>query len=143
MFHLAELNIAEAKAPLMSPQLSGFVARIDEINALAEKEKGYIWRLKDETGHSMEIRFSDNPDMLINMSVWESVEDLKRFTYQTMHKELIRDKRQWFHHIKSAAYVLWWIPVGHIPTLAEGKERLDMLRAQGATPQAFDFKNVF
>lgn len=143
MFHLAQLNIAEAKAALDTPLLKGFVERIDEINALADNQNGFIWRLKDETGNSMEIRFSDNPNLLINLSVWETVDYLKDFTYKTMHKELIRDRKQWFHHLKDAYYVLWWIPKGHIPTLAEGKERLDLLRANGPNKEAFTFKKVF
>lgn len=142
-FHLAQFNIAEAKAPLVSPKLEGFVQRIDEINALADLEKGFVWRLQDDSGNAMLIQAFDNPDLLINMSIWETVEDLKRFTYQTMHKELIRDRKQWFHHIKKAYYVLWWIPVGHIPSLEEAKERLDLLRENGATAKAFDFKKVF
>ena len=139
-FHLAQFNIAEAKAPLDSPLLKGFVERIDEINGLADGEKGFVWRMQDDSGNAMLIQAYDNPDLLINMSIWESVEDLKRFTYQTMHKELIRDKKQWFHHIKAAYYVLWWIPEGHIPTLTEAKERLDLLREKGASPEAFNFK---
>ncbi len=143
MYHLAELNIAEAKAPLDSPLLQGFVERIDEINALAESHEGFIWRLKDDSGNAMSIRPFDNPDMLINVSVWDSVESLKVFTYQTMHKELIRDRKKWFHHLKKAYYVLWWIPQGHTPTLEEAKIRLEHLQQHGATETAFDFKTVF
>ncbi len=142
-FHLAQFNIALAKAPLISPLLKGFVERIDEINALADVHEGFVWRLQDESGSAMLIQAFDSPDLLINMSVWGSVEALKKFTYQTMHKELIRDKKQWFHHIKESHYVMWWIPVGHIPTLEEAKEKLDLLREKGATQEAFDFKNVF
>ncbi|MFJ4790482.1 DUF3291 domain-containing protein [Streptomyces sp. NPDC088794] len=39
--------------------------------------------------------------------------------------------------------VLWWVPAGHRPTVAEAEERLLRLRADGPTPYAFTFRSPF
>jgi hypothetical protein len=39
--------------------------------------------------------------------------------------------------------VLWCVPAGHIPSVEEADERLDHLRAHGATEHAFTFKKRF
>jgi len=38
---------------------------------------------------------------------------------------------------------LWWVPAGHRPTVAEGRERLTHYQEQGATPYAFWFSQRF
>ena len=42
---LAQVNIGRVLAPLDSDQLSGFVAALEPINALADAAPGFIWRL--------------------------------------------------------------------------------------------------
>ena len=44
---LAQLNIARAVAPLDDPLMDGFVTRLAEINGLAERSPGFVWRLTD------------------------------------------------------------------------------------------------
>ena len=124
--------------------MHGFTSRLDEINALGESQKGFIWRLVEkEDDIPVNISVFKDRKLAVNMSVWESVADLKHFTYQTMHKELIRGKKAWFEQLESAAYVLWWVEVGKLPTIKEGKAKLELLTKNGPTAAAFDFKNVF
>ena len=139
-FHLAQLNIAIMKYPLDDPRMEGFVSQLDSINALAEESDGFVWRLKDDTGNATEISAFDNPNYLVNMSVWESAEQLKAYVYQSAHVNVMRQRKQWFHLMKEAYYVLWSVPVGHIPTVEEAKERLLLLQTEGPGPEAFDFK---
>jgi hypothetical protein len=77
------------------------------------------------------------------MSVWDSVDALKNFMFRTHHRDFLRRKTEWFHNIPEDSYVLWWIPVGHIPTTEEAVEKLDFLRTHGDTPNAFTFKSNF
>jgi len=142
-FHLAQINIALALAPMDSEEMRDFMRRIDEINRLAERFEGFVWRLKDENGNATAIQAFDNPDMLINMSVWQSIDCLKDYTYKSAHLDLIRDRARWFGKMKDPHLVLWWIPAGHVPTIEEGKARLALLDQHGPTAEAFTFARTF
>ena len=130
------------KYPLEDPRMAGFVNRLDEINALAEETDGFVWRLKDDTGNATNISAFPDPMLIVNMSMWESAEQLRHYVYQTAHVEVLRLRKDWFHLMKEAYYVLWWVPAGHIPDLEEAKVRLKYLQDHGPGPKAFDFKNI-
>ncbi|MGI1679565.1 MAG: DUF3291 domain-containing protein [Cellvibrionaceae bacterium] len=140
-YHLAQINIAQAKASLESEVMKGFVSRIEEINSLADMADGFIWRLITEDGANSRI-FND-PSLVINISVWKDIESLKRFVYQSVHLELIKGKAGWFHKLKASHQALWWIPAGHIPTEKEGKEKLDYLEKHGPSEKVFTFSKNF
>ncbi|WP_432723573.1 DUF3291 domain-containing protein [Jeongeupia wiesaeckerbachi] len=139
-YQLAQLNIATLLAPLDSPQLAGFVSELDRINALAEAAPGFVWRLQDEAGDATALRpFGD--DVLVNMSVWDSVDALHDYTYRSDHAQIFRRRRDWFAKPTEAHMVLWWVPHGHRPTPAEAAERLGRLQRHGPTPHAFSFRD--
>jgi len=138
-YHLAQINIAKAKDSMDSDVMKGFVDRLDEINKLADESPGFIWRLQTEEGDATSIQAFDDPSMIVNMSVWESTEALKKFVYKSLHVELIRDREAWFDKIASAHQVLWWVPAGHIPSVEEGKEKLELLQLKGPSKEAFTF----
>src|SRR5688572_6777804 len=140
-YQLAQLNISELKAPLDSPQLKDFVDNLDRINALAEGSPGFVWRLKGDGNDATSLRpLGEN--VIVNMSIWRDVESLRDFVYKSAHVEILKRKREWFQRM-SMAYVLWWVPAGHTPTVAEAAARLELLRAQGASPEAFHFGEAF
>ncbi len=142
-FHLAQLNIGRMRAPLGDPVMAGFEARLEEINALADRSPGFVWRLQSEEGDATSIRAFDDDRFLVNMSVWTSLEALRAFVYQTSHSELLRGRREWFEPPGAAYLVLWWVPAGELPTLDEAVARLEKLRAEGPGPAAFDFRHPF
>ncbi|MBM3597826.1 MAG: DUF3291 domain-containing protein [Alphaproteobacteria bacterium] len=139
-WHLAQLNVARAVAPLDSPPLADFMAALDRINALAEAQPGFVWRLKSDSGNATDIKVSDDPQFIINMSVWTSPETLFAYVYRSAHTEVMVRRREWFEKPSEAHQVLWWVPAGKMPTAEEGLERLAHLRRKGVTPQAFTFK---
>ena len=141
-YRLAQINIAKLKAPLDSPELRDFVDNLDRINALAEGSDGFVWRLKGEGNDATSLRpFGD--DVIVNMSVWRDVEALKDFAYRSGHVEIMRRRREWFTRMAEAYMVLLWVPAGHEPTLEEAAQRLERVRSQGPTPEAFTFKQRF
>ena len=73
MYQLAQLNIGRIRAPLDTPTMAGFVARLEDINALADAAPGFVWRLKTEDGDATAIRPYDDDRMLVNLSVWTSL----------------------------------------------------------------------
>jgi hypothetical protein len=144
MYHLAQLNIGRLLQPVDHPQIADFVAQLDEINALADEASGFVWRLVGEGNNAMDLRpYANDNTIATNMSVWESVEALFDYTYQSEHVRVMRDRKKWFAPYGKPFMVLWWIPAGHIPTLAEAVERLEHLQENGATPFAFSFKQRF
>ena len=140
---LAQLNIGRIVVPLDSPQMHGFVSRLDEINALAERSPGFAWRLIGEGNDATSLRPFPDDFMLVNMSTWHSLEELRDFVYRSAHRQLLGERQKWFEAMREAFTVLWWVPAGHEPTVDEAKERLTMLREQGPTPAAFTFKDAF
>ena len=140
---LAQVNIGRLLAPIDSPQLAGFVEKLDEINALAEASPGFVWRLTGEGNDATSLRPYDDDMIIMNMSVWQDLEALHTYTYRTDHAQIMKHRRQWFESMKEAFMVLWWVEDGHIPTVWEARDRLEHLRAHGPTPHAFTFKQNF
>ena len=141
-FHLAQLNIAKMKYPLDDPQMQEFVARLDEVNALADAAPGFVWRLQTDEGDATAIDYF-GPHTLVNMSVWDDVESLRDYAFRSAHKDVLARRHEWFDRMELAYSVLWWIPAGSIPTIEEAAERLASLRQQGPSARAFTFKHLF
>ena len=141
-YHLAQLNIAKMKFAIDDPGMAGFVARLDDINALADAAPGFVWRLQIEDGDATGVDYF-GADALVNMSVWEDRDSLHNYIYRSAQSEVMAMRKQWFERMTEAYSVLWWIAEGHIPTLDEASERLECLRLQGPGPSAFTFKQVF
>lgn len=142
-YHLAQINIAQAKADMDGEIMRGFVQRLDEINALADAASGFVWRLQTEDGDATALRVFDDAMLIINMSVWEDIESLKNYVFKSLHVELIRDREAWFNKLGAAHQALWWVPAGHIPTVEEARAKLDHIRAHGPSPEVFTFGRSF
>jgi heme-degrading monooxygenase HmoA len=141
-YHIAEVNIGRVRASLEDESMQGFVSRLDEINELAERSPGFVWRLKSDVGPSSYLKPYDDERILVNLSVWESVEALKDYTYRTAHAEVLRDRKSWFEKFEGVFLALWWVPVGHTPSVDEAKQRLAHLEQHGPSQFAFTFKSV-
>jgi len=141
--HVAQVNIGRMRASLEDPMMSGFVARLDEINALADGGPGFVWRLQTEAGNATYLRPYDDERILINLSVWETVEDLRDFVYGGNHAEVLRQRGDWFEKLEAPVVALWWVPAGHVPSIDEAKKRLAHLQERGPTPFAFSFRELF
>jgi hypothetical protein len=142
-FHLAQVNIARLAAPLDSPQLAAFVANLEPINAIADASDGFVWRLQTEAGDATALRIFDDDWLIVNMSVWESLEALRNYVYRSSHADVLRRRHEWFETMGEAHLALWWIETGIIPTVSDAQERLLRLRAEGPTPHAFTLKEPY
>jgi heme-degrading monooxygenase HmoA len=147
-YQLAQVNIARLLAPLESEQLSSFVASLDPVNASADEAPGFIWRLQSEEGNATSIQAFDwdkegSAGVIVNMSVWESLEQLAHWVYGDLHRTVLRQRRNWFERVVEATTALWWLPAGHLPDVSEAESRVLHLRTHGPTPHAFTFKQSF
>ncbi|HEY0399694.1 MAG TPA: DUF3291 domain-containing protein, partial [Acidimicrobiia bacterium] len=102
-----------------------------------------VWRLQDDTGNATALRPFDDDLVIVNMSVWESAEALSAFIYRGGHRDVMLRRREWFAPMDEAHLVLWWVPAGHIPDVAEAKDRLETLRRDGPSPAAFTFRALY
>lgn len=128
---------------MQSPIMAEFAQALDEINALAERSPGFVWRLKDDSGNATAIQAFADPLTLVNLSVWSTVESLKDYVYKSVHGKFFARRQAWFEKSESPHLALWWIPAGSLPTVMEAKERLDHLTLHGATAHAFTFRQPF
>jgi hypothetical protein len=142
-YHIAQVNIGRIRAPLDDPQMAGFRSRLDEINALADRSPGFVWRLQTDEGNATYFRPYADDRILLNMSVWESIDALKHYVYKTVHAELLRQRHEWFEKFSSNYLALWWVPAGHLPGIDEAKKRIAHLDAHGPTQFAFTFNTTF
>jgi hypothetical protein len=140
-WHIAQINVARLRAPIDDPLVRDFVAGLEPINQLADASPGFIWRFSAEND---EVATATGDDLLIvNMSVWRSLESLGDFVYRTAHREFLRRKRNWFDRMAEAYMALWWVEAGQRPSADEGIERLQVLRRDGPSPAAFTFRVPF
>jgi hypothetical protein len=142
-WQLAQINIGRLVAPYGSPPVAEFVAALPKINALADAQAGFVWRLTGAGDDATDIQAFDDPMLAMNMSVWESLEALAAFVYRSEHRDFMRRRGEWFEAPDQAYMALWWVPAGHRPTPAEGRARLEALRRDGPTPFAFSFRQPF
>jgi len=142
-FMLAEINIARLLHPLDHPQIADFVADLKPVNALADQSAGFIWRLQSSSGDATDIAYSDDPFIILNMSVWTTPEALRDFVYRSGHVEVFRKRASWFEKSPHAPYCLWWVSAGHVPSVAEGQNRLEHYWQHGPTSEAFWLNHLF
>ena len=143
MPHIVQANIARMRAPLDDPLMAGFAERLEPLNALADASPGFVWRLQTEEGDATEIDVFGDELVLFNMSVWESIEALESYVYKSNHVNAVQKRAEWFERPTKSPLVLWWIEAGQIPTIEEGKARLEQLWADGPTAHAFTFRQRF
>jgi hypothetical protein len=141
--HVAQLNIARLRADRDDPVVAEFFAAIDHINAVADVSPGFVWRLQEESGNLTAIRLWDDDRLIVNMSVWASIEALEDYVYRSAHVGVMRRRREWFERLEQRYVTLWWVPVGHIPSVDEARARLEHLERHGPTEFAFTFRQRF
>jgi hypothetical protein len=142
-FHLAQVNVARMVAPIDSPTMADFVALLDEINALADGSPGFVWRPVKAEGEPAYMQPYEDKNILFNLSVWRSLDDLKSYVYRSDHTAVMRRRREWFTRYEGPYLALWWVRAGHLPSAEEAKARLAYLRSHGPTEFAFTFKQSF
>lgn len=139
---LAQLNIAKFRKPEKHPDNVDFVSSIDAVNAVADSEAGFVWRYTEDDDELIE-RWFKAPNTLVNLSLWADIDALRSFVYRNAdHIAIMRRRKEWFDKI-DVHLVLWWVREGHIPTIEEASERLRMLKDNGPTPHAFNFRSEF
>jgi len=142
-WEIAQLNIGRTVAPVDDPRLADFVRQLDEVNALAERSPGFVWRLQSDSGNATDIKVDDDPLVIINLTVWRSIDELHDFAYRSDHNRVFKRRYEWFERWPGPSTVLWWQPAGTIPDAADALRRLRRLADAGPTSEGFTFRDRF
>ncbi len=139
-YQLAELNVGRLLAPTDDPRVAEFMAALDRVNRLGKRMPGFVWMMEGSgqpgTGNT-EAKIDGDAQFVSNLTVWENVETLENFVFKTVHKTFYERRAEWFEVLGRMHFVMWWVPIGHKPTLEDALERLALLQANGDTDQAF------
>ena len=143
-YQIAEINVARMKGVnINDPIMREFEVNLVKVNELAESSAGFVWRLKDDNNNATGFNPYNDEQVIINVSVWESIETLEHYVYKTFHTDFLKRRREWFHSYGKAYTAMWWVPAGQFPTMQEAVDRLDYLQKHGASEFVFDFRNKF
>ena len=141
---LAQVNVARALGPLDGALMAEFARALEPINLLAERSPGFVWRLEEaNTDSAPDLRIYPDGEILINLSVWRSVEALRAFTYRSGHAHYVQRRKEWFSAFGRPHYALWWVEDGHRPSPDDARARLDHIHAEGPGPEAFTFTHLY
>lgn len=143
IFHLVQVNIAVARYTYDDPRFAGFVDNLDRIYDLAASIPGFVWRHVTVNDDIEAKEAFGEPNLIFNMSVWESIEALRDFVYKSDHAAILRQRAEWFVPMDRPVFALWWQAAGSVPTIVDSKHRLDRLQHSGPTEDAFTFRNFF
>lgn len=142
MRHLAEINIARLRFPIDDPRVAPFADAIDRVNAVADRSPGFVWRFTDDGGSALATRVAPDPEVIVNLSVWEDVAALEGFVWTTVHRHFYARRAEWFDVLDSQHFAMWWVTPGTRPTPADGMARLARRMAEGDGDDAFGWSHL-
>jgi hypothetical protein len=138
--HLAELNVGRLLADTDDPRVAAFMEAIDRVNGLGKRMPGFVWMMEGSgapgTGNT-ETKIDGDPRAITNLTVWESVETLENFVWNTVHRQFYERRAEWFEVLGEQHFVMWWVEAGHRPTLDEALVRLEHRKTHGDSDEAF------
>jgi hypothetical protein len=143
-YQLAEINIARMKGVAISdPIMKEFVDNLGKVNEIAEQSEGFVWRLKDEDNNATNLNPYNDEQVIVNVSVWDSIESLEHYMYKTFHSEFLKRRKEWFQSFGQVSTAMWWIKKGEIPDMDQAMEKLDYLQKNGVSEIVFNFKQKY
>lgn len=140
---MAEVNVARLRAPIDDPSMSGLVRALDDVNWLADKSPGFVWRHRPDLGP---LTMGDLPGMgevVVTLSTWLDFASLQAYVYRTAHGLFMQRRHRWFVPIGGFTTALWWVPADAQPAVDDGLARLTRLRSSGPSPDAFSLRRQF
>ena len=145
--HLAEFNIGTLKYDWDDPRVADFANNLDRVYDIARRSPGYIWHMENDDMEAAQLDLNGplggNPRTASTLSVWQDIDSFRAFVFQTVHKQFYDRKAEWYDAAEQGTrLVMWWVPEGHIPTVAEAVQRLAYLDQHGQTDHAFGWAHV-
>ena len=144
MHQLAQINIGRMRGVnINDPIMKEFVDNLEMVNNLAESSPGFIWRLKVDNNNATNFNPFNDDQVIINVSVWASINELEQFVFRTLHTDFLRRRKEWFQAFGKVYTGMWWIPARRFPSVQDSIEKLKYLQSNGPTQTVFNFKTKF
>lgn len=144
--HLAEFNIGVLRHDWDDPRIKDFADNLDRVNRLAQRAEGFVWRLPTTRWRR---RRPTRP------SPWAAIRGPHRHcpSGATRRLSTVSSGRPCTGSSMSVGpngsrpgqglrLVMWWVPEGHHPTIAEAAGRLAHLDRCGDTDHAFGWSGL-
>lgn len=144
MYHLAQANYGQWKPDITKELVQEYYNRADAIIQSAKENGGWVWSYNG--GFFQDPRtlaVFEHPLSILNMNVWTTFEDLKRYVFDQVHGAVMYDKNRWFEKPTKVVSVMWWVKIGEVPTIAQAKQKIDLINQIGPSPEAFNFTTHF
>jgi hypothetical protein len=136
--HLAELNVGRLLAPTDDPRVAEFMQALERVNTVGKRSPGFVWMMEGDAAQgNTATKINNDPQYVPNLTVWRDADSLQHFVHNTVHSAFFKRRAEWFSVLDRPHFVMWWVPIGHKPTLEQALERLAFLQANGDTDQAF------
>lgn len=138
--HLAQLNIGRLVASTDDARVADFMRALDAVNGVGKRSAGFVWMMEGsgEPGRgNTDVALDGDPRFVSNLTVWEDVESLESFVWNTVHRQFYARRAEWFEVMQDQHFVMWWVEPGHRPTLDEARARLAHKQAHGDSDHAF------
>lgn len=141
-WHLAEFNIGTLRYDWDDPRVADFKDNLDRVFGIAQRSPGYIWHLKEAEMEAAQLDptgpLGGDPRTASTLSVWRDLPSLEHFVWQTVHKRFYDRRGEWYDPTEQGVrMVMWWVPEGHIPSIAEAAGKLAELADGGDSDAGF------
>lgn len=145
--HLAEFNIGTLRYDWDDPRVADFLDNLERVFDIARRAPGYVWHLENDDMEAAQLDrdgpLGGNPRTASTLSVWTDAASLKRFVWQTVHKTFYDRRDEWYDPAEQGVrLVMWWVPEGHRPDIAEAVERYRHLESAGESDYAFGWNHL-
>lgn len=143
--YLAELNIGRLRSPTNDPRVAEFMGALDRVNGMGIRMPGFVWMMEGPgapgTGNT-DAKIEGDPQFVSKLTVWENVVTLENFVWNTVHRAIYERRQEWFEVLGKMHFVMWWMPVGHKPTLDEALAKLALKQKNGDSDEAFGWSHL-
>ena len=130
------MNWGRMLYPLDDPRMKEFADRLDAVYRLAEEAPGFIWRI-DEAQLTADLsKLGCDSLTSATVSTWRTMDDLKRYTYETEHGEFLKRTSEWFEAVEGPQLVIWPVEPSERPSFIEAQGRLEHLKIHGSSDYA-------
>ena len=144
--HLAHFNWATLRGDWGSEVVAGFQNAVEKVNALADRSPSFVWRYAgDEATAAARIgwpMFVENSRIIASFSVWQAPGAFEDYVLKTVHGAFRRRSDEWFEPATGVNVALWWVPVGHTPSVSEAREKVETLQSEGPSETVFTFADL-
>jgi len=137
---IAQMNWGRLKYPLEDKRMIEFDQSLNEVYSLAENHPGFIWRIPDNQVELQLTNLGFDKFISSTVSIWNSVDSLKDYTYNSLHGIYLKRSSEWFKEVEGPQLVIWNVKNDDRPTFKESFERLAHLKINGPTDFAYGWE---